>query len=216
VRFRVERSGLVVMRAIRAEAQGTCSRSPVVERRPAAYGKSNCRTMRFGDFCRSFLPERTFAARRSVSGIQQGETKSGAVISGDMILKWKRIWSQVAAALRSPFRQKGPTSARTAIRHGLMRVLKMVVDVRFPRRADALPLACGVFMRTIRCPDNLWRDRYLAESLEVLESNSSNPRLHFARRRLIESLLAAHNHRIRLDRNHHTGHNPGDKLPVTR
>jgi len=42
----------------------------------------------------------------------RGETKSGVVISGDMILKWKRIWSQVAAGLRSPFRQKGPTSAR--------------------------------------------------------------------------------------------------------
>ena len=124
-------------------------KSPVVERRAVAYGKSNCRTVRFGDFCRSFLPERTFAARRSVSGIQQGEIKIGAVIPGDMILKRKRIWSQVAAALRSPFRQKGPTSARTFHRHGLMRVLKMVVDVRFPRRADALPLACCVFMHFI-------------------------------------------------------------------
>jgi len=47
-------------------------------------------------------------------------------------------------------------------------------------------------------------------------SNLSNPRLHFARRTLIESLSATHNHRIRLDRNHRTGHNPGDKLPVTR
>jgi len=63
--------------------------------------------------CRSFLPERTFAARRTVSGMLRGETKSGVVIAGDMILKWKRIWSQVAAGLRSPFRQKGPTSART-------------------------------------------------------------------------------------------------------
>jgi len=41
--------------------------------------------------------------------MQQGETKRGAVISGDMILKWKLIWSQVAAGLRSPFRQKRPT-----------------------------------------------------------------------------------------------------------
>jgi len=31
--------------------------------------------------------------------MQRGKTKSGAVISGDMILKWKRIWSQVAAGL---------------------------------------------------------------------------------------------------------------------
>jgi len=109
--------------------------------------------MCFGDFCRSFLPERTFAARRTVSGTSQGATESGAVISGDMILKRKRIWSQVAAALRSPFRQKGPTSARTFHLHGLMRVLKMVVDVRFPRRADALPLAICVGMGIIRCPD---------------------------------------------------------------
>jgi len=49
------------------------------------------------------------AARRSVSGMSQGETKSVAVISGDLILKWKHVWSQVAAGLRSPFRQKGPT-----------------------------------------------------------------------------------------------------------
>jgi len=41
--------------------------------------------------------------------MQRGETVSGDVISGDMSLKWKRIWSQVAAGLRSPFRQKGPT-----------------------------------------------------------------------------------------------------------
>ena len=39
----------------------------------------------------------------SQSGMQRGETKSGAVISGDMILKWKRIWSQVAAGLRKSF-----------------------------------------------------------------------------------------------------------------
>jgi len=63
--------------------------------------RSNCGRLRFGDFCRSILPERIFqfAARRSRSGMQRGKTKSGAVISGDMILKWKRIWSQVAAGL---------------------------------------------------------------------------------------------------------------------
>jgi len=134
----VERSQLVAMRASRAEARrsqdrGICSRSPVVERRPVAYGKSNppeggrfqssvfgfqCvavdhrPTRSFGDFCRPFLPERISqtAARRTVSGIQQRRSKSGAVISGDMILKWIRIWSQVAAGLRNPFRQNGPTS----------------------------------------------------------------------------------------------------------
>jgi len=48
--------------------------------------------------CRSFLPERIFqfVAGQTVSGTSQGETKSGAVIPGDMILKRKRIWSQVA------------------------------------------------------------------------------------------------------------------------
>jgi len=92
-------------------------------------GKASCRRLRFGDFCRSFLPERIFAARRSESGMLRGETKSGAVISGDMILKWKRIWSQVAAGLRSPFRQKGPTSARTFHRHGSSRVLKKAAPV---------------------------------------------------------------------------------------
>jgi len=60
------------------------------------YGKSNCRRMRFGDFCRSFLPERIFqiAARRSVNGTSQGETRSGAVIAGDMILMSKHVGSQ--------------------------------------------------------------------------------------------------------------------------
>ena len=123
----VERRGLVAVRAIRAEAQGTCSRSPVVERRPVAYGKSNFTAMCFGDFCRSFLPERTFAARRTVSGTAQRKTKSGAVIAGDMILPSKHVRSQVAATLRSPFRQKGPTSAQTFHLHGSKRVLKIMI-----------------------------------------------------------------------------------------
>ena len=90
VRLTVERTGLVAVRAIRAEAQGICSRSPVVERRWVAYGKSNFASMCFGDFCGSFLPERIFkiAARRTISGSSQGETTSGAVISGDML--WRR------------------------------------------------------------------------------------------------------------------------------
>jgi len=48
------------------------------------------------------------AARRTVSEIQQGETKSGAVIFGDVILKSKHVWSQVAAGLRRPARQAEP------------------------------------------------------------------------------------------------------------
>lgn len=37
----VERSGLVAERAIRAEAQGICSGSPVVVQRPVLYGNRN-------------------------------------------------------------------------------------------------------------------------------------------------------------------------------
>ena|GEM_PF-1389988 len=117
------------MRVRQAEAQGICSRSPVVDERRVPYGKSNCRRLRFGDFGRFFLPERTFAARRTVSGRLRGETKSGAVISDDMISKWKLIWSQVAAGLRSPFRQKGSTSAHTFHRHDSSRVLKKAAPV---------------------------------------------------------------------------------------
>ncbi len=125
-------------------------------------GKAIRRTVRLGDFCRSFLPERIFrfAARRTESGMSHGTTKSGAVISGDMILGLKLVWSQVAAGLRSPFRQKGPTSARTAIRHGVMRVLKTVVDgARLYRWADAAPLAGCLCVFIIRCPEIWSRDR---------------------------------------------------------
>jgi len=52
--------------------------------------------------------------------MSQGKSNSGVVIFGDMILKWKRIWSHVAAGLRSAFRQKAPTSAQTIHRYGLM------------------------------------------------------------------------------------------------
>jgi len=41
--------------------------------------------------------------------MSQGTLKCGAVISGGMILESKLVWSLVAAGLRSPFRQKGPT-----------------------------------------------------------------------------------------------------------
>ena len=63
-----------------------------------------CPLISFGNCARSCsffrvkmsLPERTFAARRTVIGMSQGETKSSAVISGDGMLKWKRIGSEVA------------------------------------------------------------------------------------------------------------------------
>jgi len=85
--------------------------------------------MCFGDFCRSFLPERIFqiAARRIVSRSTQGETKSGAVISVDVIFVSKHVRSQVAATLRSPFRQKGPTSAWSFHPYDAKRVLKIMV-----------------------------------------------------------------------------------------
>jgi len=119
----------VAVRAIRARAQGTCSRSPFELLPPVPFGKRKFTTMCFGDFRRSFLPERIFqiAATRIVSGSSQGETKSGAVISVDVIFVLKHVWSQVAATLRSPFRQKGPTSAQTFHRHGSKRVLKIIV-----------------------------------------------------------------------------------------
>jgi len=153
----------VAMRAIRAEAQGICSRSPFQLLRPVPIGKSNSLLRsESAVFYRSFLPERIFrfAARRTESGMSHGTTKSGVVISGDMILGLKLVWSQVAAGLRSPFRQKGPTSARTAIRHGVMRVLKTVVDgARLYRWADAAPLAGCLCVFIIRCPEIWSRDR---------------------------------------------------------
>jgi len=60
-----------------------------------------------GPFCRKgFLNCRKANRERDVA---RRTTKSGVVISGNIILMWKLIWSQVAAGLRSPFRQKGPT-----------------------------------------------------------------------------------------------------------
>jgi len=47
--------------------------------------------------------------------MSQGETKSGAVNSGDVILKWKQFWSQVAACRevlsgRKDLPQRGPST----------------------------------------------------------------------------------------------------------
>ena len=54
-----------------------------------------------------------------------------------------------------------PMSARTAIRHGLERVLKIVVDeaAKLYRWADAAPLAECEVMFIIRCPEIWSRDR---------------------------------------------------------
>jgi hypothetical protein len=45
---------------------------------------------------------------------------------------------------------------------------------------------------------------------------SSNLRRSFVRRISIELLLTTHNPCVRIDRNDHTGQNPGDKLPAGR
>jgi len=51
-------------------------------------------------------------------------------------------------------------SARAAIRHGVMRVLKIVVDgTRLYRWADATPLAGSNFLFIIRCPEIWSHDR---------------------------------------------------------
>ena len=141
----VERSGLVAMRAIRAEAQGICSRSPVGLLRPVPYGKSNPQRR-----CESSIFGRQCAVNRTKSRLIIGTPlcpSTNDVLRPHNRRRFSVNWSHFS------------WSARTAIRHGLMRVLKMVVDVRLPRRADALPLACCVFMRLIRCPDSSSHDR---------------------------------------------------------
>ena len=146
MRFRIERSGLVAMRAIRAEAQGICSGSPVVLQRQAAYGKRNVQ-LRCG--CS------VFSVRFSVN------RRSGRSSDG---IRHRSAPSDVQLAPRRgrffPNCSHFSMAARTAIWHGSKRVLKTVVDAvaRLTRRADALPLAGCVFMRFIHCPEISWRD----------------------------------------------------------
>ena len=124
----------MAVRASRAEARrssdrGICSRSPSAVRRPVQYGKSNCTAMCFGDFCRSFLPERTSQPRcdlRSDAFPLQNH------VAGDHGTAF--CFAAVHPAHGSPcgessFRQKGPTSARTFLRHGSSRALKMAAPV---------------------------------------------------------------------------------------
>lgn len=59
----VERSGPVAIRTSRFEARRSLdgiiySKNPVVVQRPVAHGKRYPQRLRFGEFCRSFLPER--------------------------------------------------------------------------------------------------------------------------------------------------------------
>ena len=139
----VERSGLVAMRAIRAEAQGICSRILVVLRRPVPFGKRN--------------PQRCWESSVFRRQCAVNRTKTRLIAGTSLCPSPNDVLRPQNLRRFSVNCSHFSWSARTAIRHGLMRVLKMVFDVRFPRRADALPLACCVFMRLIRCPDNLWR-----------------------------------------------------------
>ncbi len=132
--------------AIRAEAQGICSRSPVVLQRQAAYGKRNPQ-LRCG--CSVFSVRFSVNRRsgRSSDGIRPGSALS------EVQLAPEHGWFSFECIDFS-------MSARTVSGHGSKRVLKVVVDavLRLTRRADALPLALRVFMFLIRCPDSLWRD----------------------------------------------------------
>ena len=142
----VERSGLVAMRAIRAEAQGICSRSPFELLRPVPYGKSN--------------PQRR--GESSVFRRQWAVNCKGTVPSDRTRFRSALNVSQIAAK-RGRFsfeRLHSLMSARTAIRHDGMRVFKIVVDgARLYRWADAAPLAGSMFLFIIRCPEIWSRDR---------------------------------------------------------
>ena len=136
----------MVVRAIRAEAQGICSRSPVELQQRVAYGKRNSQR---GCGCS------VFSVRCSVNRRLRWPTNCIRLCGSHDDVKMPPKFAHWSSEFTD-----FPGSERTAIRHGGKRVLKMVVDlaVRFARRADALPLALRVFMRIIRCPDNLWRD----------------------------------------------------------
>jgi len=136
----------VAVRASRAEAQGMCSRSPFQLLRPVPIGKSN-----------SLLRSESAVFRRQWAVNRKGATPSDRI-------RLRSAMSEVQmAAKRGRFSFDGLDfliSARTAIRHGVMRILKMVVDgARLYRWADATPLAGFLFLFIIRCPEILSRDR---------------------------------------------------------
>jgi len=136
----------VAMRAIRAEAQGICSRSPLVERRRVAYGKSNSQHR-----CECSVFRRQCAVNRK--GTAPSDT-----------IRFRSALSVVQIAAKggrfSFERLNFLMSARTTNLHGVMRVLKMVIDgARLYRWADAAPLAGSMFLFIIRCPEIWSRDR---------------------------------------------------------
>ena len=122
------------MRARRAEARrssdrGICSRSPVVDERRVSYGKSNCRRLRFGDFCRFFLPERTSQPRCDLRPDAFPLQNHVAGDHGTVFCFAAQHPALASPCGESPFRQKGPSSARTFHGHDSERVLKKAAPV---------------------------------------------------------------------------------------
>jgi len=102
------------MRARRAEARrssdrGICSRSPVVDERRVRYGKSNCRRLHFGDFCRSFLPERTPQPRCDLRPDMFPYQNHVAGDHGTAFCFAAQHPAHGSPCGESPFRQKGST-----------------------------------------------------------------------------------------------------------
>ncbi len=98
----------MAVRAIRAEAQGICSRSPVVMQRQAAYGKSKLQLR-----CESPVFGRESSVNRKVTAPSDG-IRHRSLLS-DVQMAPKRGWFSVECI-------DFLMSARTAIEHGLRRV----------------------------------------------------------------------------------------------
>jgi hypothetical protein len=100
----------VAVRAIRAEAQGICSRSPVVLRRQAEYGKSKLQLR-----CESPVFSRQSSVNRKVTAPSDGIRHRSLLSDVQMASKRGRFSVECIDFLMS---------ARTAIEHGHGRVLK--------------------------------------------------------------------------------------------
>ena len=94
----------MAVRAIRAEAQGICSRSPVVLQRRVALGKSKLQLR-----CEAAVFSRQSAVNRKVTAPGDGIRRR--LLLSDVQMAPKRDWFSVECTDFS-------MSARTAIRHG--------------------------------------------------------------------------------------------------
>ncbi len=94
----------MVVRAIRAEAQGICSRSPVVLQRRVALGKSKLQLR-----CEAAVFSRQSAVNRKVTAPGDGIRRR--LLLSDVQMAPKRGWFPVECI-------DFLMSARTAIRHG--------------------------------------------------------------------------------------------------